>query len=255
MGALHEGHMALVRQSLADGMYTVVSIFVNPTQFNNPDDLIKYPVDKENDLRMLAEVGCHMVYIPDENDVYPPGMDRSAYMHDLGDLAKVYEGYYRPGHFSGVAQVVHRLFEIVRPHRAYFGEKDIQQVAVVRKMVELARLNVEIMTVPTQRSNLGLALSSRNRRLTEKMQSEALIIYRSLLFARDNFKKMPVAQIADAVESMFEKSPLELEYFDIVDGDTFTPVEGYAGNENRHIRAIIAAYAGDVRLIDNMRLN
>lgn len=254
MGALHEGHLSLVRASRDRGLFTVTSIFVNPTQFNNPEDLEKYPVDLERDCEMLEAAGCDMVFIPERAEMYPPGQDESRYLHDFGDLETRFEGEFRPGHFRGVGQVVHKLFEIVQPQQAFFGEKDYQQLQVVKRLTEFADIECEIVGMPTVREDGGLAMSSRNRRLKDEERQIALIMYRAMEHARNGVGSSNPESIRSEVEQMFQNEPrAELEYFDMVDPSTFIPIQSF--DTEVKARVVIAAFVGGVRLIDNMALN
>lgn len=253
MGALHAGHLSLVGESRSRGLFTAVSIFVNPTQFNNPEDLLKYPVDLDRDCEMLRSAGCDLVFIPERDEMYPPGQDEAPFLHDFGDLETRFEGHYRPGHFRGVGQVVHKLFEIVAPQWAFFGEKDFQQLQVIRRLVEIIGMPCEIVGMPTIREKDGLALSSRNRRLEETDRQTALILYRALEYAKESIGKAALHEIRAQVERMFQdERGAELEYFDMIDAQTFVPIQSF--DDQVETRGIIAAYVGGVRLIDNMAL-
>jgi pantoate--beta-alanine ligase len=196
----------------------ISSIFVNPTQFNNPDDFEKYPQTLENDLKLLEKAGVDAVYVPKAIDIYPEGLKSKHY--DFDGLDNEMEGKYRPGHFDGVGTVVEELLRQVQPHNAYFGEKDYQQLAIIKKMVEKTKLPVKIHGVPTLRENSGLAMSSRNLRLTEKQRKEATIIYETLLKVKEWFKVLSVKEIKERVEKIFQDSNFELEYFIIADEKT-----------------------------------
>lgn len=253
MGALHDGHISLVTESRSRGLFTVVSIFVNPTQFNNTDDLVKYPKDTQSDLEKLKNASCDVVFLPDSGEIYIPGADQQPYLHDFGPLEHTLEGHFRPGHFKGVGQVVHILFEIIRPEMAFFGEKDFQQLEVIRQLVSLMKTDIEIVAVPTVREPGGLAMSSRNRRLTGAQRQEANILYRALTFARQHIRSHPFEEIEKEVKEMVNKvKGMRLEYFEIIDERTFGKAGSYM--PDRPLRAVIAAYMGDVRLIDNMGL-
>lgn len=249
MGALHEGHLSLVRQCIADNDISVVSIFVNPTQFNNKEDLIKYPRNLDKDVQFLASVGVDIIFAPTEDEIYPEPDTRQ---FDFGQLDKVMEGVHRPGHFNGVAQVVSRLFDIVKPDRAYFGEKDFQQLAVIRSMVRQLNLPVSIMAMPIVREESGLAMSSRNERLTPHQREIAANIYKTLLVSKqDMYMGLAAEETADKViERINSFDELRVEYFDIVDGDTLQPIQKWEGSD--YAVGCIAVYCGDVRLIDNI---
>lgn len=248
MGALHQGHLSLVKQCLADNDVCVVSIFVNPTQFNNQEDLLKYPRNLEKDAQLLLDAGVNIVFAPSEKEIYPEPDTR---LFDFGQLDKVMEGQHRLGHFNGVAQVVSRLFDIVKPDRAYFGEKDFQQLAIIRAMVKQLKLNVQIVPMPIVREKTGLALSSRNERLTEQQKDIAVNISKVLYESREWAKHYPVDQViknvSDALNAFDE---LNVEYFEIVDGDSLQPVSQW--NESDYVVGCIAVFCGEVRLIDNI---
>lgn len=250
MGALHSGHIELVRKARKENSLVAVSIFINPIQFNNPEDLRNYPRDTRNDLEMLNDAGCDLVFMPSAREMYP---DKVTEAYDFGQLDKVMEGLHRPGHFNGVAVVVRKLFGIVKPGRAYFGEKDYQQLIIIKAMVRMARLPVEIIPCPTVRESDGLAMSSRNRRLSPEHRLQAPIIFQLLSDARQMCGKESPQAIREYVASRFATIPgFRLEYFEIADPDTLVPVTQW--NQSRPSIACIAAYAGNIRLIDNMQL-
>ena len=251
MGALHLGHISLYETAKKENDEIISSIFVNPTQFNNPDDFEKYPQTLENDLKLLEKAGVDAVYVPKAIDIYPEGLKSKHY--DFDGLDNEMEGKYRPGHFDGVGTVVEELLRQVQPHNAYFGEKDYQQLAIIKKMVEKTKLPVKINGVPTLRENSGLAMSSRNLRLTEKQRKEATIIYETLLKVKEWFKVLSVKEIKERVEKIFQDSNFELEYFIIADEKTLKETDFFY--KDKSYRAFIVAYAGDVRLIDNMHLD
>lgn len=251
MGALHEGHLSLVRRSAQENDTSVVSIFVNPTQFNNPDDLTNYPRTLISDSEMLESVGTGILFAPGEQEIYPDNFSRTfAPSVDLGVLDIVMEGGYRPGHFKGVVQVVHRLFEIVKPDVAYFGEKDFQQLAVIRRMVEQLDLPVRIIACPTCREPDGLAMSSRNVRLSTAERAEAPVIYRALRFIRDHRDSKSFDDLKTEAIRMIESSGrIKVEYLELADAETLLPVADLSSAT--HIRSFVSAYLGKVRLIDN----
>ncbi len=249
MGALHEGHLTLIRTAKKQTDYVTASIFVNPIQFNNPEDLLKYPREEESDIRKLKEAGCDMVFIPPVEEMYP---EPDTTLFDFGDLGRVMEGKFRPGHFNGVAIVVKKLFEIIQPHQAFFGEKDYQQLAIIRHMVKQLHLPVRIIPCKTVREPDGLAMSSRNKRLSPEERTIAPVIYQILKKAKKMKKKLTVQQVTEWARSEFLKHPaFSLEYFEIVDADTLLPVESWESNER--VVACTAAYLGKVRLIDNIQ--
>lgn len=252
MGALHAGHISLVERAVAENDVTVVSVFVNPTQFNNPDDLATYPRDEESDFKLLAQAGISVAFAPQADEIYPGGVEnRHKKTFNLGFASSVMEGKYRPGHFQGVAEVVSRLFGIVRPTRAYFGEKDFQQIAVIRNMVETEGINVEIVPCPIKRGDDGLALSSRNTLLTPAQRNVAPEIHRALARSVEYAKEHSVKATHDTVVEHINAVPdMQVEYFEIVDGRTLLPVEEWS--ESPWVVGCITVYCGKVRLIDNI---
>ncbi len=250
MGALHEGHLSLVRRAAAENDAVLVSIFVNPIQFNNPNDLEKYPRDLEKDLELLIPAGCTAVFAPEVSEMYPENEVRKHF--DFGALETVMEGAFRPGHFNGVGVVVDKLFNITLPHRAYFGEKDYQQLQIIRMLTRNAHPGLEIVPCDISREDDGLARSSRNERLTPGMRKAAPFIYEMLNKAAGMAKDHTAEEISEEIEQAFANHELlKLEYFSIADGDTLQPVHGPV---NVGDRAFIAVFAGDVRLIDNIQL-
>lgn len=251
MGALHEGHLSLVKRAVKENDVALVSVFVNPTQFNNPTDLATYPRDEESDFRLLAGENATAVFAPSVEEMYPDGT-KSDHVFDLGTAAEVMEGKFRPGHFQGVAQIVCRLFRLCRPTRAYFGEKDFQQIAVIRNMVASEHIEVEIVPVPIKRASDGLALSSRNMLLTEGQRKVAPGIHAVLAESVGYSKDHTVAETHDMVVDKINSIPeMEVEYYEIVDGRTLLPVEEWT--ESPDIVGCITVYCGKVRLIDNIR--
>ena len=250
MGALHQGHLSLYKAAKKENDEVISSIFVNPTQFNNPDDFQKYPKTLEKDLELLEKAGVDAVYVPNVEEMYPDGLNSKKY--DFDGLENEMEGKYRPGHFDGVGTIVEELFRQVQPHNAYFGEKDYQQLAIIKKMVEKTKLPVKIHGVPTLREEDGLAMSSRNVRLTETQRKEATIIYETLTKVKEWFKVISLEEIKQKVTDIFRNSNFELEYFVIADEEMLK--EANAIDENKEYRAFIVAYADTVRLIDNMHL-
>lgn len=250
MGALHIGHIALVHRCREECGTVVASIFVNPTQFNDPEDLRKYPRTRERDIRQLQSAGADVVYLPDEKDIYPEPDTR---VFDFGDLDKVMEGAFRPGHFNGVAQVVSRLFDIVKPDKAYFGEKDFQQLALIREMVRMMGFPVEIVGCPTVRESDGLAFSSRNVLLSAPQREASPVIYQALERGIEAARKsaMSVSEVKDMViEHIDREAELQTEYFSIVDARTLAEVKDW--NDARCLRGCVAVRAGGIRLIDNI---
>ena len=252
MGALHQGHLALVKNSLKDNDVTAVSIFVNPTQFDNPDDLKKYPRTFESDLALLKNISPEIiVFYPDAHDFYD-GQIKSQHF-DFDGLENEMEGKHRPGHFDGVGTVVKKLFEVVQPDRAYFGEKDFQQLQIIKKLVEKEHLPIEIVPIPIYREADGLAMSSRNRRLTKHHRAAAPFIYQVLKQSAILFEKENLETVKKFVENAIAAHPyLELEYFEIADEQTLKPAtQKIAGNK---YRGFVVVYAGEIRLIDNISL-
>jgi pantoate--beta-alanine ligase len=249
MGALHQGHLALVERAMNECDTVVVSIFVNPTQFNNPTDLEKYPRMLQNDIDLLDSLSPVMVFAPEYEEVYPEGEHFLGI--DLNGLDEVLEGKFRQGHFQGVVHVVRNLFRIVHPDKAYFGLKDFQQVAIIKHMVKVMRLPVEIVECPTSRDENGLALSSRNLRLSEDEKEDALIIPRTLFKAKESVEGHTPAEVKELAINYFGQGELELEYLEIVDGNTLKPL---GDNWSDNVVCCIAAFCGPVRLIDNLRL-
>lgn len=249
MGALHEGHAALVKECVANNDLCVVSLFVNPTQFNNKEDLQLYPRTPEEDSRLLESIGADILFAPPEEEMYPEPDNR---VFDFGLLDKVMEGRFRPGHFNGVAQIVSKLFTIIRPDKAYFGEKDFQQLVIIREMVKQLQLPVTIVAVPIVREPGGLAMSSRNTRLTEQEKINAAQIYRVLRESSQMTDTMTPARLTDWVIAQINRVPgLSVEYFAIVDGDSLQSISSW--DDAGHIVGCIAVYCGAVRLIDNIR--
>lgn len=251
MGALHQGHLSLIKKATEKNDISVVSIFVNPTQFDNKDDLEKYPKTLENDIKLLESVNCNVLYVPTADDVYDQNIQSEEF--DFDGLEHQMEGKFRKGHFNGVGTVVKTLFEIVKPNNAYFGKKDFQQLQIIKKLVEKYQLSVKIIGCPIFREKDGLAMSSRNTRLTKEHRKEAPFIYKTLKKAKKRFKDNSPQEVIAWVEKKFEKNDLlVLEYFTIADEDTLTTSE--KKEKDRKYRGFIAVYADEIRLIDNIRL-
>ena len=248
MGALHAGHKSLVDRALRENDVVVVSVFVNPTQFNNAHDLVTYPRTEEADCALLEEAGCDVVFAPSVEEVYPEADTR---VFDLGAVAEVMEGAHRPGHFNGVAQIVSKLFGYVLPDRAYFGEKDFQQIAVIRKMVELEGFDLQVVACPIKREEDGLALSSRNVRLTPEQRKIAPNIYKVLSESCNFAASHTLAETKSSVVDQLNALPeMCVEYYEIVDGLTMQPVSDWSDSD--YVVGCITVYCGDVRLIDNI---
>ena len=251
MGALHKGHLSLVGKAMQENQSVVVSIFVNPTQFNDPKDLQRYPRDLEKDLKLLEPTGCQIVFAPEPEEIYPEPDTRK---FDFGELETVMEGKHRPGHFTGVAQVVSKLFDIVKPDRAYFGQKDFQQLAVIKQLVKQLQLPVEIVACPIIREKSGLALSSRNQLLSPEERQNAAIINNTLSEAKKLSAEKSVNELIKWVTETINKNPLlDVEYFEVVDDQNLQPVKSW--EEPGTKVGCIAAYCGKIRLIDNIVLN
>lgn len=249
MGALHEGHASLVRRAVFENDVAVVSVFVNPTQFNDKNDLIKYPRTLEADCALLEKEGVHVVFAPTVEEMYPePDTRRFSY----APLDTVMEGKFRPGHFNGVCQVVSKLFYMVEPDKAYFGEKDFQQLAIIREMTRRLDIPVQIVGCPIVREADGLALSSRNARLTEEQRKQALVISKTLFDSIEYAKNHTVAETQAFVENRIaEADGLDLEYFELVDGITLQKIISWG--ETDYAVGCITVFCGDVRLIDNIK--
>ena len=251
MGALHEGHLELVRKSNQVAELTVVSIFVNPTQFNNPEDFAKYPITIEADLDKLASEAVDYVFMPDVNEIYP---SPTKLKFDFGELENVLEGKFRPGHFNGVGIVVSKLFHMVKPHIALFGQKDLQQVGIIRRLIRDLSFDIKLEIVPTKREAKGLAMSSRNARLSSQQRETALILYKSLQKAKSGLLTgTSWKELQNLIETDFENEPLvKLEYFELINPETF---EAYLEFDKSQKSSIcVAAYIGEVRLIDNFQI-
>lgn len=252
MGALHEGHISLINASKEQGLYTVCSIFVNPTQFNDKKDLENYPRTEEKDVEMLRKNGCDVVFIPSEKEIYPKE-DRRVF--DFGELDRILEGAHRPGHFAGVGKVVSILFDIVRPDISFFGSKDYQQVMVIRSLVDQLKLPVKIVACPIIREPDGLAMSSRNMRLTPEERKAAKLIPELLNEAKIMKKaKRPITEIKAFISQKLAQNPIyKLEYFEICNPETLQILSDK--NEVKHGIGLIACFVGKIRLIDNLLLD
>lgn len=249
MGALHAGHASLVKRSVNENEVTVVSVFVNPTQFNDKNDLVKYPRTLDADCKLLEACGATYAFAPSVEDMYPEPDTRQ---FSYAPLDTVMEGAFRPGHFNGVCQIVSKLFEAVKPHRAYFGEKDFQQLAIIREMVRQMQFDLEIVGCPIVREEDGLALSSRNARLSAEERENALKISQTLFKSRTFAATHTVSETLKFVEDAIAAVPgLRLEYFEIVDGNTLQKVDNW--NQTSYVVGCITVFCGDVRLIDNIK--
>ncbi|MCI7575444.1 MAG: pantoate--beta-alanine ligase [Bacteroidales bacterium] len=249
MGALHQGHASLVRRCVAGNDVTFVSVFVNPTQFNNKEDLVKYPRNLQADAELLTDMGVDFVFAPTPEEMYTAEEMNQTFAFDFGGLDQVMEGKYRPGHFNGVVQIVSKLFRLVQPNRAYFGEKDYQQLAIIHRMVEVMHMDVQICDCPIVREQTGLALSSRNQRLTEQQRTTAQNIARVLFESRQLTQSQTVQQVQSwVIEQINRIDGLTVEYYEIVDQTTLQPVSDFS-----HAIGCVTVYCGDVRLIDNIK--
>ncbi len=250
MGALHEGHLSLIREARKENDYVVCSIFVNPIQFNNKSDLEKYPRNIETDVNLLNDEKCDVLFYPSEVEILPV---MKAEPFDFGGLDQIMEGKFRSGHFNGVATIVKRLFEIIEPQRAYFGMKDYQQLVIIHKITKDHNLPVEIIPCPTVREEDGLAMSSRNQLLSKSERKQAATIYKVLKMIKIHSGFSTINEIKEYVESQFRKSKIaKLEYFEIVDMYSLKPLKAWA--ESNHVIACTAVQVGNVRLIDNIIL-
>lgn len=248
MGALHEGHLSLVQRAAADNDAVVVSVFVNPIQFNNSQDLERYPRTFDADREMLAAAGVDVMFHPSVSEVYPTS---TVSTYDLDGLDAHMEGPNRPGHFNGVIQVVTRLFDIVRPSKAYFGEKDFQQLAIIRHMSAKLGYAMPIIGCPTMRETDGLAMSSRNRLLTEEWRQRSTVLFEVLEEAMEQLRHQSPERVRQHALQRIEEAGLRAEYFELVRPDTLRPVDGQWTGP---VQACVAAWAGEVRLIDNLRV-
>ncbi|GGG56475.1 pantoate--beta-alanine ligase [Epilithonimonas arachidiradicis] len=252
MGALHAGHISLYNAARKENDIVISSIFVNPTQFNNPEDLEKYPRTIEDDIQKLESSNLvDAVYIPKVEDIYPNGMERKHY--DFGGIENEMEGAARPGHFDGVGTVVEELFLQVKPDNAYFGEKDFQQLKIIEKLVDVTDLDIKIHGVKIHREESGLAMSSRNMRLSEKEKEASSVIYKTLKKVDEWFRVISIPEIKKRVDEVFHRDDMELEYFLIADENTLKEVDFFSTDHS--YRAFIVVNVGKVRLIDNMHLN
>ena len=247
MGALHQGHLSLVMRSKRENEVTVVSIFVNPTQFNDSRDLEKYPRTLDADINLLSQVGCDIVFAPTVDEMYP---EKDTRIFNFGTLETVMEGRHRPGHFNGVAQIVSKLFDAVQPHIAYFGEKDFQQLAIIREMVKQLNYTITIAGCPIVRESSGLALSSRNMLLSAEEHKKAPIIYQILSESCIFVAQKQPHEVRNWVLNKFQNTGLDVEYFEIVDAYSLQPVSSW--NESDYIVGCIAVFCGKIRLIDNI---
>jgi pantoate--beta-alanine ligase len=252
MGALHEGHISLIKAAQQENKITVCSIFVNPTQFNNSSDLEKYPRTTEQDIELLHDNCCDVLFLPDVEEMYPDGQILEK-QYDLGFVETVLEGASRPGHFQGVAQVVEKLLDIIKPDNLYMGQKDYQQIAVVARLLKLMGSDIQLKSIPTTREPDGLAMSSRNKRLTEPQRNIAGLIYQCLVSIQTKDGLQQFSIIKKECEDILTKKGFKPDYVTLADAETLEPLVDYV--KDRRMVALIAAFIGDVRLIDNLLLN
>ncbi len=248
MGALHLGHLKLIEKSKKENLFTVVSIFVNPKQFNNKEDFNKYPITINEDIELLKSVNCDLLYIPTYEEIYPSGMTNVDI--PLHDLDKVYEGEKRPGHFAGVAAVVHRLFSLVEPHKAFFGLKDFQQCLVIKNLRDQYFKNIRLKFCPTIREKSGLAMSSRNKRLSKEGLKVASNIYKAMKEVKSNFNKIDINTALNEGLKLLKQYPIQIDYFSVANKHTLKPNKHWMPVRNNVL--LVAVIIEDVRLIDNM---
>lgn len=251
MGALHEGHLALVKEAQLHTDITVCSIFVNPTQFNDPKDYQKYPNTLDKDIYKLEAAGTSILFLPDVHEMYPEGT-RQLEHYDLGFLETILEGEYRPGHFQGVCQVMSRLLKMVKPHQLFMGQKDYQQCMVVKWLIEHLQLNTVLIPCPTIREADGLAMSSRNTRLPAADRQKATTIYKALTHIRQQLQPGPLQPLLKQAREILEQQGFRVDYVSIADADSLVLTNEWDGNQP--LVALVAAFLGEVRLIDNMRV-
>ncbi|HJN63300.1 MAG TPA: pantoate--beta-alanine ligase [Flavobacteriales bacterium] len=248
MGALHNGHLELLRQAKKQCSVVVCSIFVNPTQFSNKEDFNSYPNTLSDDITKLEKINCDVLYVPDVSDLYT--IDEKTKHYNLNGLDNVMEGKFRKGHFDGVATIIEKFFNIIRPHKAYFGQKDLQQILVVKSLTKQLNLPIEIISVPTIREENGLAMSSRNKLLSPKQIETASMLYKSLKFCKTNKDKFSITNLKNYIKIQFsEQLEVDLEYLEFVDANNLQNISFFQENNNA---ICIAAYLGGVRLIDNI---
>lgn len=252
MGALHDGHLSLIRAAANESDVTICSIFVNPTQFNEQKDLDTYPRTPHKDIHLLHKVGCDVLFMPEADEIYPPGLDTRLEL-DLHPLDSVMEGAFRPGHFEGVAQVVKRLLDIVQPHSLYMGQKDFQQLTIIRHMIRQLNLPTELVSCPIKREQNGLAMSSRNVRLSQDLRHRASVIYQTLQMAQSWIRDLNPAEVEKKALDALSIPGFRPEYFKIVDPETLLDVP--QPDSGQALIACTAVWAGEVRLIDNMFLS
>ncbi|CAN5568187.1 pantoate--beta-alanine ligase [soil metagenome] len=253
MGALHPGHLSVLNQSIEAGNITIFSIFVNPTQFNDQKDFEKYPITIENDIYLLEKTGTNILFLPSVDEMYPEGLQPTA-AYNLGSMETMLEGFYRPGHFQGVCRIVHKLLNIVQPHHLYMGQKDYQQCMVVRKLINDFNIPTLLNIVPTQREETGLAMSSRNTRLSQPARQQASAIYRAHVLVKNNLLKLSLNELkALANDTIMSAGFEKIDYIEICDAISLQPAVHYS--EDQKLVILSAAFIESVRLIDNLQLN
>lgn len=252
MGALHNGHMALIARAKQENDLVICSIFINPTQFNDPKDFEKYPVSIERDIFLLEKAGCDVLFLPSVTDIYPKGIAASLH-YDLGFLDTILEGKFRPGHFQGVCQVVHRLLEIMIPEKLYLGQKDFQQCMVIGKLIEITGINTTLVICPTQREADGLAMSSRNARLSEAGRQKAPLLFSALKSVIANLQHKEVSHLLNEAKELLTVNDFKVEYLELANAATLAPIEKWDGKVT--LVVLIAAFLNEVRLIDNIVMN
>jgi pantoate--beta-alanine ligase len=253
MGALHQGHLSLIAASRTANNLTVVSIFVNPTQFNDPKDFEKYPVTLDSDISLLEAAGCDILFLPSVSEIYPGGT-RHLPEYDLGYLETILEGKYRPGHFQGVCKVMHRLLTAVKPNNLYMGQKDYQQCMVVKRLLKIIDINTIIHPCPTLRESDGLAMSSRNMRLNADQRKLATAIHQMLIYIKDNYKKADIVFLQEyAIQYLKQKGFNPVDYVTIANAEDLSLISEWNGKDQ--LVVLVAAFLNEVRLIDNMVLN
>jgi pantoate--beta-alanine ligase len=253
MGALHNGHISLIADSRKRGNTTVCSIFVNPTQFNDQKDFEKYPIDIEKDIFLLEKAGTDILFLPSVKEMYPEGLT-TLYQYDLGFLETILEGYYRPGHFQGVCRIVHKLLNIVQPHHLFMGQKDYQQCMVIKKLISDYSIHTKLNIVETEREENGLAMSSRNLRLSAEAKQKATAVYKALQFIKANLHELSIMQLKEEAIAIIANAGFEkIDYVEICNASTLQPVA--MADNNSKLIVLAAAFIESVRLIDNLMLN
>ena len=252
MGALHEGHLSLINESKVHTDLTVCSIFINRTQFNNPDDFDKYPVNIESDIRMLESHGCDVLFMPEENEIYPDAASKEKHF-DLGYLETILEGKYRPGHFQGVCLIVEKLLNIVEPNVLFLGQKDFQQCLVIKRLIRLTEKNIEVRMISTQRETDGLALSSRNLRLNPDERARAPKLYHALTFIKENLGVVEFSVLKNQTISSLENQGFKVDYLELANQNDLQIVT--EPNKSGNLVILVAAFLNEVRLIDNLLIN